>query len=83
LEGLCCIFSKNLRKFSGNKNFRKFSGNFRKDWNKFPEISGNFSEEISGNFRTYNPNPLTSEPHLSAQTDAATAVAAAEMKRRV
>jgi len=41
LEGLNCIFSQNFQKFSGNKNFRK-------DWNKFPEISGNFPEEISG-----------------------------------
>jgi len=47
-EGLYCIFSKNLRKFSGNINFRKFSGNFRKDCNKFPKISGNFPREISG-----------------------------------
>ena len=38
-----CIFSKH---------FRKFSGNFRKDWSKFPEISGNF--------RTHNPIYSTS-----------------------
>ena len=31
MEGLYCIFSKNFLKFSGNKNFRK-------DWNKFPEM---------------------------------------------
>ena len=33
LEGLYCIFSKNFPEI-------KISGNFRKGWNKFPEIVG-------------------------------------------
>jgi len=39
---------------AGRRQNKVFS--YLKDWNKFPEISGNFPGEISGNFRTYNPS---------------------------
>ena len=44
------ILEINFKFKKSSRNFPeiKISGNFRKDWNKFPEISGNFPKEISG-----------------------------------
>lgn len=52
-----CTFLAVFHDLFQTTNFRKFSAEFfRKSNVIFPEISGKIPEEISGNFRTYNPS---------------------------